>query len=151
MNRTKISVVRLAVCLSLLMLALGGVIGGCQSPQNRLVGRWKYVGPGKDTELPKPAEGSKEATTTYKDITEKGWTLTEFTTVEKNIRKSQGGTYTLVGDTYTETVEFGPLHGNKFQFQCTLEGNKWIHKDLPSPTVQSKDQLGVDEIWERVF
>lgn len=61
---------------------------------------------------------------------------------------SQGGHYTLDGDTYTETVEFSAIPSNvgkSFTFECHLEGDSlWHH-------VGGIGDSRYDESWRRVY
>jgi hypothetical protein len=63
---------------------------------------------------------------------------------------AHGGTYTLAGGTYTETVQhgfgppFGVVGGKSFAFQCSIEGNDRWH-------ISGKiDETPLRETWRRV-
>jgi hypothetical protein len=61
-----------------------------------------------------------------------------------------GGTYTLKGDEYVETPEYGvgdvldQLKGKPQVFKWKIEGNKWYH------TGKLSSGLTIEEVWERV-
>jgi hypothetical protein len=60
-----------------------------------------------------------------------------------------GGPYELAGDTYTESIVYGfgepfdALNGQKVQFQCRMEGDKWRISGKFS------DGTPLDETWVR--
>ena len=64
--------------------------------------------------------------------------------------RTGGGSYTLNGDSYQETPEYG--FGNDFNvvkskpqtFTCRVDGNKWYHSGALS------NGLPIAEVWERV-
>ena len=66
------------------------------------------------------------------------------------MRASLGGAYTLKGDEYVETPEYGLgsdldlLKGKPQAFKWRIEGNKWHH------TGKLSDGLTIEEVWERV-
>ncbi len=64
-----------------------------------------------------------------------------------------GGSYSVSGDTYTETVTYAvgdrqqPMVGKSFKFTWKFEGGRWHHKGgLNAGTARQE----IDEIWERV-
>ena len=74
-----------------------------------------------------------------------------------------GGTYSLVGNTFTETVDHAYSTadlielGVTFPFNCKLEGNKWYHAGnikvaLKDPETGQRTEtvtFKIDEIWKR--
>jgi hypothetical protein len=111
---------------------------------NKLVGTWKRVSAkfdGKDSALP-------EGHTQLKHVTP-----TQFTWLvygeDGKVAAALGGTYTLKGDEYVETPEYGmegyeQLKGKPQVFKWKLEGNKWYHNGKLSTG------LTIEEVWERV-
>jgi hypothetical protein len=61
-----------------------------------------------------------------------------------------GGPYTLKGEKYEETLEYGVgevfkmLKGKPQSFSCKVEGAKWYHNGTLS------SGLTIEEVWERV-
>ena len=61
-----------------------------------------------------------------------------------------GGSYTLKGDDYVETPEYGlgdtldQLKGKPQEFKGKVEGNKWHH------TGKLSSGTTIEEVWERV-
>jgi hypothetical protein len=115
------------------------------SAENKLVGTWKQV---------KAKFGGKEATfpegnTQLKHITSTHFTFVDFDKDGKFI-DAFGGPYTLKGERYEETFEYGVggvfnmFKGKPQSFECKVEGNKWYHKG----TLTSG--LTIEEVWERV-
>jgi hypothetical protein len=66
------------------------------------------------------------------------------------VTQAVGGSYTLKGENYAETAEYGVgtvferIKGKTIPFKCKVEGNKWYH------TGQSPTGTAVEEVWERV-
>src|SRR5262245_56606204 len=110
--------------------------------ENKLVGTWKMV---------KAMYGGKEANigTEFKHVTQAHFTLVA---IDKDgtVRAAIGGPYTLKGEKYEETPEYGLsavftyIKGKPQSFECKVEGNKWYHNG----TVTSG--LTIEEVWERV-
>ena len=112
---------------------------------DRLVGTWKVVSAkygGMEVKFP-------EGTTTVKHVTP---TRFMWATYDKDGRVTQavGGSYTLRGEDYTETPEYGlgavfeRVKGKTLAFKCRVEGNKWHH------TGQAGGGQTLEEVWERV-
>src|SRR5437763_13969715 len=94
-----------------------------------LVGTWKMTSMkinGEKNDLPDEA-------VTYKHVTPGGFTWLSYEKESGKIFRAAGGTYTLQGDAYTETIEYGV--GNDFDsikhashpFTCRIEGDTWYH------------------------
>jgi len=114
-------------------------------PENKLIGTWKLVSAkygGREAKF-------REGTTTLKHVTPAQFM---WATYEENgkVTRAAGGGYTLKGETYEETPEYGV--GNDFNvvkaksqtFTWKVEGNKWHH------TGKLSNGLTIDEVWERV-
>jgi hypothetical protein len=113
--------------------------------ENKLVGTWKMV---------KARYGGREAQfseghTEFKHITPAHFILVA---IEKDgkVMAAIGGPYTLKGEKYEETPEYGlsevftNIKGKPQTFDCKVEGNKWYHNGTLS------NGLTIEEVWERV-
>jgi hypothetical protein len=64
--------------------------------------------------------------------------------------RAAGGSYTLKGDDFTDTPEYGMsgdfsvVKNRTHVFKCKVEGNKWYH------TGKLASGLEIEEVWERV-
>jgi hypothetical protein len=114
-------------------------------PENKLVGTWKMVSAkydGQDVTFP-------EGTTRLKHITT---TQCMWAAYDKDgkVDAALGGPYTLKGDKYEETPEYGIgdvlelLKGKRQSFECKVEANKLYQKGKLS------SGLTLEEVWERV-
>ena len=111
-----------------------------------LVGTWKMASMkvnGEDNPLTREA-------VTYKHVTPAGFTWLSYPKETGKVFRAAGGTYTLRGDEYTETIEYGV--GSDFEgiknashpFKCRIEGDTWHHNGkLAGGTT-------IDEEWTRV-
>jgi hypothetical protein len=118
---------------------------GTAEPQNKLVGTWKLVSAkygGREFKFP-------EGTTHVKHITP---TQFMWVTYDQSgtVTRAAGGSYTLKGDAYEETPEYG-ISGDfevikrKVQsFKCKVDGDKWYHDGKLS------NDLTIEEVWERL-
>jgi hypothetical protein len=113
--------------------------------ENKLVGTWKQVKGkfnGKEHKIP-------EGTTQLKHITSTHFMFIDFDKDGK-VFFALGGPYTLKGEKYEETPEYGvgevlqTLKGKPQSFECKVEGNKWYHNGTLS------NGLTLEEVWERV-
>jgi hypothetical protein len=111
----------------------------------KLVGTWKVVSAkygGKEVKWP-------EGTTTVKHVTPTQFMWATYGKDGKVIQ-AVGGSYTLKGEDYAETPEYGvgavfeQIKGKTLAFKCKVEGDKWYH------TGQSPTGTTVEEVWERV-
>jgi hypothetical protein len=113
--------------------------------ENKLVGTWKMVKArygGVEYKIP-------EDTTEFKHITQAHFMLAA---IDKDgiVRAAIGGPYTLKGEKYVETPEYGlseiftNIKGKPQPFDCKVEGSKWYHNG----TVTTG--LTIEEVWERV-
>jgi hypothetical protein len=101
-----------------------------------LIGAWTLVGtPDSDEETP---------TKRLKFFTGKHWLITEADDAGKVIFH-HGGTYTLDGDEYVETIEYAieesvSAIGQKFKFKIKVEGDKYTQIGIENP---------YNEVWRR--
>lgn len=141
-----------AVCLALLFaLAISGPSGAAAETKatvksgNELVGTWKLVSAKYGGEEFKFDEG----VTTLKHVTPSQFMWTSYDK-EGKVTRAAGGSYTLKGDVYEETPEYGlssdfeGIKGKAQTFTWKVEGNKWYHNGKLS------SGLTIDEVWERL-
>ena len=90
-----------------------------------------------------------EGTTTIKHITptqSMGASYDE----DGRVTRAAGGSYTLKGEAYEETPEYGlsedfeVIRGKPQSFRCEVDGSRWHHDGKLS------NGLTIDEVWERV-
>ena len=84
-----------------------------------------------------------------KHITPTHWTLVAYDRDTKVAFSACGGTWTLKGDKYEETIEFATedmkhARGKRFAFNYKIDGDKWFLKSGPDLEVR------VDDFWVRV-
>jgi hypothetical protein len=138
-------------CLAVIIAVTATAAVGADNPQGdakgeqKLVGTWKAVSAnygGKEVKWP-------EGTTTVKHVTP---TQFMWATYDKDgkVIQAVGGPYTLKGEDYAETPEYGvgavfeQIKGKTLPFKCKIEGNKWYH------TGQTGSGQTLEEVWERV-
>jgi hypothetical protein len=69
---------------------------------------------------------------------------------DRKVTRAAGGGYTLKGEVYEETPEYGIgpdfelIKGKPQTFKWKVEGNKWYHNGKLS------NGFIIDEVWERV-
>src|SRR5262245_33365370 len=103
-----------------------------------MIGTWVHVGrPGQVREA--PAEGGR-----LKFRTGKHWTLT-YADPTGLVTDHFGGTYTLNGDVYVETQDYGDErwmkdNGKSFKFKVMVEGDTMTQFGLDNPYT---------EVWKR--
>ena len=114
-------------------------------PENKLVGTWKLVSAkygGQDVTFP-------EGSTRLKHITPAQFMWASYDKDGK-VDATLGGPYTLKGDKYEETPEYGIgdvlelLKGKPQSFECKVEANKLYQNGKLS------SGLTIEEVWERV-
>jgi hypothetical protein len=114
-------------------------------PENKLIGTWKLVSAkygGKESKLP-------EEYTMLKHVTPTQFMWVTYDKDGKAFRAA-GGPYTLKGDQYEETPEYGfggdftLVNRKTHSFNAKVEGNKWHHEGKLS------GGLTIEEVWERV-
>lgn len=83
-----------------------------------------------------------------KIINESHFTWVEFDASSGKVTQSAGGIYTLDGDTYTESIDFGlgmdSYIGSKHDFTYKVIG------DILFISGSLSDELKIEEIWQRV-
>jgi hypothetical protein len=115
------------------------------TPDNRLVGTWKAISAKYGGKEVQRAEGF----THLKHVTPTQFTWVIYGKDGKMIA-TLGGAYTLKGDEYVETPEYGvgavfdQLKGKDQVFKWKVEGNKWYH------TGKLSGGLTIEEVWERI-
>lgn len=114
-------------------------------PGNKLVGTWKLVSAkygGNEFKFP-------DGTTMLKHVTPTQfmWATHD---ADGKVFRAAGGGYTLKGETYEETPEYGfsddfdSIKGKTHTFTWKVEGNKWLHNG------KLDGGLTIEEVWERV-
>jgi hypothetical protein len=123
----------------------GGQKKAEEGTENKLLGTWKQVKAkfgGKEHKIP-------EGYTQLKHVTSTHFMFVDFDKDGKFI-DAFGGPYTLKGEKYEETIEYGVgevfkmLKGKPQSFECKVEGVKWYHNGTLS------SGLTIEEVWERV-
>ena len=81
-------------------------------------------------------------------ITETHFTWVQFDATTKKVVASAGGTYSLIGDSYTESIDFGlgmdAYFGAKHAFTIRVEGDKFFLSGSLA------DGLKTEEVWQRL-
>lgn len=118
---------------------------GAAKLDNSLVGTWKMVSAkygGQESKLP-------EGVTTVKHVTPTQFMWASYDK-DGQVTRAAGGVYTLKGEVYEETPEYGIssdfdlIKGKAQTFKWKVEGNKWYHSGKLS------NGLTIEEVWERV-
>jgi|tagenome__1003787_1003787.scaffolds.fasta_scaffold18741030_1 hypothetical protein len=124
----------------------GASIAKSADLRTALVGTWKMTSMkinGEKNELPDQA-------VTYKHVTPAGFTWLSYEKESGKMFRAAGGTYTLKGDDYTETTQygmgdsFGSMKDASHPFKCRIEGDTWYHVG------RLADGTTIDEQWTRV-
>lgn len=111
-----------------------------------LVGTWRITAAkygGKESNV------SARTTTTLKHITPAQFMWVTYGP-DGNITRSAGGAYTLAGETYKETPEYGigsdfeVVKGETHVFTCRIDEPRWYNSGALS------NGMPIDEVWERV-
>jgi hypothetical protein len=113
--------------------------------KSNLVGTWKQI----KARFGGKAHNIPDGTVQLKHITQ---THYMFVDIDKdgNIVDARGGPYTLKGEMFESTPEYGiseafkALKGKPQVFQCKVEGDKWYHSGTLT------NGLTIEEVWERV-
>jgi hypothetical protein len=111
-----------------------------------VIGTWKLVSAKYGGEEFDPAKQG----TTLKHITPTSFVWLSYDAETKIVSRTAGGTYTLKGDQYEETPQYG--FGSDFDiirdkpqsFSLKIEGDKWHHSGTLS------NGLKIEEVWERI-
>ena len=106
-----------------------------------LIGTWVLVGTPDKVGDP-PESGGR-----LKFFTGRHWTVTEADPKTGKVIFHHGGTYTLDGDTYTETIEYAnqstaALIKKSFKFKVNVEGDKYTQ-------IGVGDNNPYNEVWKR--
>jgi hypothetical protein len=110
------------------------------SLNEKLVGTWVLVGkPGQVTEPPKSGG-------MLKFITGKHWCITQADPKTGKVTLHHGGTYTLDGDKYVETVEYAnestiSMLRQKLTFTVKVDGDTYTQTGVGNPYTQ---------VWKRL-
>jgi len=139
-------------CLAVIIaLAVTAETGRADEPKgeaksdNKLVGTWKLASAkygGQEHKFP-------EGVTTVKHVTPAQFMWATYDEDGK-VTRAAGGGYTLKGEVYEETPEYGIssdfdlIKGKAQTFKWKVDGNKWHH------TGQLSNGLTIEEVWERV-
>jgi len=138
----------LAVIIALAVTAITGRAAEPKAdakPDHKLIGTWKLISAkygGQESSLP-------QGLTTLKHVTP---TQFMWATYDKDgtVTRAAGGDYTLKGEVYEETPEYGIssdfdlIKGKAHTFKWKVERNKWYHNGKLS------GGLTIEEVWERV-
>jgi hypothetical protein len=113
--------------------------------ENQLIGTWKLVSAkwgGTERKI--------EGLTIIKHVTPTQFMWARYD-ADGVVKHAMGGIYTLKGDEYVETTEYGTtsgdftaMKGKAHKFKAKVDGNNWYH------TGQLSGGFTIDEIWERV-
>jgi len=130
-----------AVAIAVMLIAASQSVA---EESNKLIGTWKLISAkyaGRESNLP-------DTLTTLKHVTPVQMIWLSYDKDGKMTRAS-GGRYTLQGDEYTDTPEYGigdfsVVKGQTHVFKCKIEGNKWYHDG------KLANGLTIEEVWERV-
>ncbi|HEY6224138.1 MAG TPA: hypothetical protein VIW26_10155 [Gemmatimonadales bacterium] len=126
---------------------LAGGVGAARRPaasKEGVVGTWRLVSAnanGKAVDIP-------AGTTVLKHLTPTDFVFVYYTQ-QGLITVAGGGRYTLKGNRYEESVEYGvgegmaPYIGKTEVFTLRLEGDRWYHSGTET------DGSVVEEVWER--
>jgi hypothetical protein len=117
------------------------------NPDNELVGTWKLISAKYNGQ-----ENNLQGITMLKHVTpvQFMWAIYD---KDGKVLSALGGSYTLKGDKYDETPEYGladnqeslnDLKGKIQSFTWKIKGNKWYHDGKLSSGVS------IEEVWERV-
>ena len=146
MSMTRI--VSLAAVVALVLAATNAVAEEPKSDAkaaNKLVGTWKLI----SAKYGEMEQKFPEGVTMVKHVTP---TQFMWATYDKDgtVTRAAGGAYTLDGDNYVETPEYGIsddfqlIKGKAQTFKCKVEANKWHHDGKLS------NGLTIEEVWERM-
>jgi hypothetical protein len=105
-----------------------------------LIGTWAFAGTPDKVEDP-PANGGR-----YKFFTGKHWAVTNADPETGEVNYHHGGTYTLDGDNYEETVLYSTKNNAElikqtFKYKIKVEGDTYTQIGAGNP---------YDEVWKRV-
>lgn len=138
---------RMAFLAAVVVFAGAAQCGFADEPkaENKLVGTWKLASAkygGQEHTFP-------EGTTTIKHVTPTQFMWATYDSDGK-VTRAAGGGYTMKGDDYEETPEYGisadfdAVKGKAHTFKWKVDGKKWHHDGKLS------NGLTIEEVWERV-
>jgi hypothetical protein len=142
---------RTGIALCTVLIALSTDLAPAAEPKadaktdNKLVGTWKLVSAkygGQEFKFP-------EGSTHIKHVTPTQFMWATYDK-EGKVERAAGGSYTLNGDSYEETPEYGIsedfaiIKGKAQSFKWKVDGNKWYHNGKLS------NDLTIEEVWEKV-
>ncbi len=119
--------------------------GNAKSTVDRLIGTWKLVS-AKYGDEDAPA---LKSLVTLKHVTPSGFVWLSYDAETRVVSRSAGGTYTVDGDKYIETPNYGfgedfdLIRDKKQTFDLKMDGDTWHHRGALS------NGLVIDEAWER--
>jgi hypothetical protein len=122
-----------------------GEQGASDVSEEKIIGTWKLISAKYDdeeVELP-------ELGTTLKHITPTGFVWLSYDPETKVVSRTAGGTYTLKGDQFEETPQYGlggdfdTIRDKPQAFTIKIEGDRWRHSGVLS------NGLKIEEVWER--
>jgi hypothetical protein len=139
-------------CLSaMIALTFPAAISQAEEPKagakddNKLVGTWKLVSAKWGG-----TERKNEGLTILKHVTQSQFMWVRYDE-DGNVKHAMGGGYTLKGEDYEETTEYGTgsgdftaMKGKKHSFKVKVDGNK-LHQNG-----KLNSGLTIEEVWERV-
>ena len=119
---------------------------GSADLRTALVGTWRM----KSMKVNGQVNTLPDRGVTYKHVTPGGFTWLSYEKDSGRIFRAAGGSYTLEGDTYTESIEYGMsddfdvIKNASHPFKCRIEGDTWYHAGKLS------NGTTIDEVWTRV-
>src|SRR5262249_45949159 len=129
MNRMTIGLLSLLAGMTLASAPLAdGQSGHEPTLQEKLVGTWRLVSAkygGQDATFP-------AGTVTLKHVTPAQFMWASYG-ADGTLTRAAGGSYTLKGDVYEETPQYGMsgdfeiIRGKVQSFKCRIDGNRWYH------------------------
>lgn len=149
MKRNYVTIVTIAVLVLAALSISAGSLARNESGNiaESIQGTWKLVSTNYDSN-PSGFTDVPAIIVRMKLITDTHFTWVGFSTIDKKISSSAGGRYTLNGNTYTESIDFGlgmdTYLGQKHAFTVKVEGDRLFQTGTLS------DGLNIAEIWERV-
>jgi hypothetical protein len=119
---------------------------GSQKSSGSHLGTWQLVSfkYGSQAAFSDFPEGKRR----IKLITESHFTWVQVDATTAKVTAAAGGTYSLSGNTYTESIDFGlgmdSYSGAKHAFTIRVEGDKFFLSGSLA------DNLKIEEVWQRV-
>ncbi|QEH32344.1 hypothetical protein OJF2_08140 [Aquisphaera giovannonii] len=145
MRRPRTLIVLVLPVAALVAAAAGDEPKAEAGARRELVGTWRLVSARYGGQEYKAPEG----TTTIKHVTPTQFMWASYD-AEGRVSRAAGGRYSLDGDAYVETPEYGlsedfdVIKGKPQAFRCKVEGKTWHHDGKLS------NDLTIEEVWERV-